>query len=366
MRILLAGPKLCTPWTEGRKRFVRDLAAEFARTDEVRVLTTAARGETTQFAAPWEAPYARSAAGHLFRFHRRLGERIARWRPDLVCHFPIGSFHGWYRIGNLASMRWADRQCARRAVPCFTVMYSITGGVCTDDLRSRVRHLLVNQSAASGTRIRFGIALRPPAPLPPLDTGKRLLFMTGLAQASPERLDHALNLRGLGTLLEAGRWLAPAGFRLSIAIPFLADPEMRRALLRTPRNAWPPERIELRVTVGVPDVFAGHELYVFPYAREEPQFVPTSVVEAMEFGLPVVLADHRFLQPLIRGGRTAFAFAPDDPEALARAVLAASADPARREAVRRQAVQLVREELDIRASCADILARYRAVASDAP
>lgn len=366
MRILLAGPKLCTPWTEGRKRFVRDLSAEFARSHDVRVLTTVASGETAQFDAPWEAPAATSAAAHLLRFHRRLGELIARWKPDLVCHFPIGSFHGWYYHGNLASMRWADRQCARRGVPCFTVMYSITGQAPRSELRFGVRHLLVNQSAAFGTRIRFGIALRRPAPLRPLDAGKSLLFMTGLAQASPERLDHALRVRGLGILLEAGRWLAPVGFRLTVAIPFLSHPEMRRAMLACEYNAWPADAIELHDTVSVPEVFAGHELYVFPYGREEPQFVPTSVVEAMESGLPVALPAHRFLENLIRHGETAFVFAPNDPEAMARAVIAASADPLRRVAVRRQALRLVREEFDIQASCSDILARYRAVARAAP
>ncbi|HCX34439.1 MAG TPA: hypothetical protein DHV08_13450 [Rhodocyclaceae bacterium] len=359
MKILLAGPRLCSPWTEGRKRLARDLAGALAADHAVRVVTTVDPGETTGFPVPCRGRPASGPVSHFRSLHAGLGEELDEWRPELVCHLPIGSFHGMYGYGNLASMWLAERQCARRSAPCFTLMYAIAREASVERLSRCVSHLLVHPSLGQGVPIRFGTALPEPQEIPAPGDGRSLLFMAGTTQPTRERLDHVLNLRGLATLLRAGRTLAPDGFRLTIAVPLLAHMRLREALRKLPGNNWPESALHILDTITVPEVFAGHDLFVFPYARDETQFVPTSVIEAMHFGLATVLPRLPFLLPIIGEGAHAFAFEANDAEDLARAVRAAASDTARRAAVRDSALAMVRREFAIRGTCEDLLRYYR-------
>lgn len=365
MKILLAGPKLCAPWTEGRKHFVRDLAAELAKTHEVRVLTTVEDGASTEFAVPWVAANAGTRAQHVWRLHKGLRELLNHWQPQVVCHLPIGSFHGLYGIGNKASIWLAERQCDRNGVLCLTLMYAIVQEASVAQLGSWAKHLLVNQYAQGANRIRFGIALPTVAGRAGDRGGKSLLFMAGMAERSPERLAHVLHLRGLATLLRAGAALATAGFTLTVAVPLLRDAALRAALIDAPENAWPDNSLRILDTVKVPEIFSGHDYFVFPYARDETQFVPNSVIEAMAVGIPVVLPRLPFLENLIQEGASAFAFRQGNHHDLVDVLLAADADVTRRAAVCRAAAALVRREHAIQGTCEDLLA-YVAEHMDRP
>jgi glycosyltransferase involved in cell wall biosynthesis len=360
VKILLAGPKICTPWSEGRKRFVRDLAAELARDHQVAVVTTVQRGESTAFAAPSHAPVAATGAGHLFRYHIALADALTNWQPDLVCHVPIGSFHGKYRYGNLASLWLAERQCAWHATPCYTLMYAIVREASVAKLGGWVSHLLVNQFTEGATQIRFGATLPENPVVPRPGDGRSLLFMAGMAERTLERLDHVLHLRGLATLLQAGAELASVGFSLTIAVPLLADAGLRAALLDSPDTTWPAERLRILDLVSVPEVYDGHDFFIFPYGRDEVQFVPNSVLEAMHFGIPTVLPRQPFLMPLIGEGATAYSYLPGDAEDLARVLRTAADDANGRAAVCRAAAALVRGKFDITCTCQDLLACHQA------
>lgn len=360
MRILLAGPKICTPWAEGRKRFVRDLCIELATDHDVYVATTIQRGESTDFGVPWQAAFATTGAGHLYRYHAGLAKALARWRPDLVCHVPIGAFHGKYRYGNQASLWLTERQCAHYNTPCFTLMYSIVKEASVAELQYWTSHLLVNQYTEGATRIRFGTSLPDTAPPRPGD-GRSLLFMAGMTERTFERLDHVLHLRGLTTLLQAGSTLAGAGFSLTIAVPLLADAEIRTALLKNPDNSWPNERLRLLNMVSIPEVYNGHDFFVFPYGRDEIQFVPNSVIEAMHYGIPTVLPRQPFLSPLINDGATAFSYNPGDPSDLARILCEAAKEATERTMVCRNAAALVRTQFNIAGTREDLLACYSAI-----
>jgi glycosyltransferase involved in cell wall biosynthesis len=358
MRILLAGPKVCTPWTEGRKRFMRDLAAALGRHHEVRVVTTIEHGQSTQFDAAWQAPVARGGVQHLLRYHRSLSRMLDTWAPDFVCHIPISSFHGRYRYGNFASIWWTDRQCARRGVPCLTLMYAIMSETTLQGVARWARHLLANRYTAGGPSIRFGVDLPVVAQPAARASGRRLLFMAGMSEPTRERLDYVLTVRGLTTLLAAGKWLAPAGFTLTIAIPLLSYGNLAGTLQAFPENTWPAGSLDLRGEVAVPGVYADHDVFVFPYGRDEPQFVPTSVIEAMHWGLPVALPAHPFLLPLIRKKSTALAFQPNDPADLAAVLMSAIGDDDRLQALRENAHQFVQQEFNIAGTCDDLVGYF--------
>lgn len=358
MKILLAGPGLCAPLTEGRKRFARDLANELSGSNEVQVVTTVDSGTAALFDIPTTAPAAERGLTHLVRFHHALHRHIEFWRPDLVCHLPIGSFHGAYRYGNLSSIWLADRQCAWKAIPCFTLMYAIAREAPLNALVGCVRHLLVSRSLVGGKQIRFGTALPESVVRPSRGDGRSLLFMAGMAQRTRERLNHVLQVRGLAVLLRAGQGLSSLGFRLTVAVPLLSDPILRDALFAAEANTWPQGSLHVIDTVSVPEIFDGYDFMVFPYSRDETQFVPTSVVEAMNSGVATVLSDLPFLQPLIQKGDAAYRFPVNDSEALVRILRDATLDIESREKIRSRALAMVRESFDIRGTSEDVLRLY--------
>jgi glycosyltransferase involved in cell wall biosynthesis len=172
-----------------------------------------------------------------------------------------------------------------------------------------------------------------------------------------KRLDHVLRVRGLGILLQCGAKLAAQGMRLTVAAPLLADHSLQHHLRELAENTWPTGNLKLCGESQVPDIYLEHDLFAFPYMREETQFIPTSVVEAMRAGTPVVLPDLDFLRPLATHQR-AFTFRTGDADALARSVVGALADSSRYHAVRQQAMDYVTSEMSIERSCSDIEALY--------
>ncbi|MCK4783694.1 MAG: hypothetical protein KAV87_08095, partial [Desulfobacteraceae bacterium] len=101
MRLLIVAPDIGPPWTEGRKNLVRDLAEVLTKYISVRLVTIRFKNEEIQ------TPY----LGYLMRvsskwqklvvLHRELDKALADWRPDVVCHFPFGTFHGLTGLANL-------------------------------------------------------------------------------------------------------------------------------------------------------------------------------------------------------------------------------------------------------------------------
>lgn len=363
MRILLAAPKICPPWTEGRKRFVRDLASGFSRHHEVHVVTTADPGEQPLFAAETTCVPASGGFAHLLGFHRALERCLRIWQPDWVCHLPIGSFHKHYRYGNLASLWLADRQCRIRGLSCLTVMYAIARESSAVKLARYVKHLLANDETAGTRRIRFGMLLGDsdrPAPTTDRD-GKALLFMAGMSEPTTERLEHVLSVRGLGEVLRAGRWLAPAGYRLTLAVPLLESSMLRQRLLDHTDNAWPVSALEFKGIAAVPEIFSEHDFFVFPYGREETTFVPTSVIEAMNAGLACVLPERQFLSDLHDTGRTALSYRPGNGESLARCLLAAAGRTGLIDTLRIEAWNMVQMRYSIDGTCADLLDYYHQI-----
>jgi glycosyltransferase involved in cell wall biosynthesis len=102
--------------------------------------------------------------------------------------------------------------------------------------------------------------------------------------------------------------------------------------------------------VKIPDVYHEAALYVFPYQHAIHQFTPTSVIEAMMAGTPVVMSDLPFLRDLAQGGSMAYLFPPGDEEGLAGAVLKALGDLEGRRVRGQEARKYAQSQWSIRAS----------------
>lgn len=363
MKILLVAPEICPPWTEGRKRFVRDLSACLSRAHDVQVLTTTTPDVTPQFPVPASVLRCRWRWQHLTALRPELAVMLSHFQPQLVCHLPYGTFRHLYRAVNVWSMRRIDNTCDAAGVPCFTVMYSISREADVQRLGAQVRHMVLNDlRAPTGfpvVRLGLDFADWPEPPRErPLSAPLRVLFMAGMWQRTPARLAHVLDVRGLRLLLRAGSQLAKHGVHLTVAVPLLADAGLQERLRRTPDNTWPQAQLSLTGEVTVPDIYAAHHLFVFPYAREEKQFTPTSVLEAMRAGTPVLLPDLDFLKSLVGSGRHAYIFRANDVLSLSASVLAAAADPAQWNTIRREALGFVRKAMSIERACDDLLSLY--------
>jgi|GEM_PF-1558135 len=328
MKLLFVAPEICTPVTEGRKRFIIDLLEALSGADQVFLLTTRVAGQSLACSVPAWARECRWPAEHLLSIRMGLPKILRRLEPDAAFHFPYGTFHSVYGPANRWIIRAVDRMCGQSKVPCATVMYSIDQPMTLERLKTTASCVVpVTQSTNEALELPLGINASAWPSVPCKENASTLLFMAGMWQAKRERVDHVLHLRGLGTLLRAGATLGRAGLRLVVASPVFENSGMKDYVLRHFLNRWPVGHLELRGAVKIPDVYQEAALYVFPYQHSIHQFTPTSVIEAMMAGTAVVISDLPFLRDLAQGGSMAYLFPPGNEEGLAEAVLKALADP---------------------------------------
>jgi glycosyltransferase involved in cell wall biosynthesis len=328
MRLLFVAPEICTPVTEGRKRFIIDLLVALSGSDQVFLLTTRAVGQSLACSVPTRARECRWPPEHLLYLRTSLPQTLQRFEADAVFHFPYGTFHSIYGIANRWIIRAIDTICGIRKVPCATVMYSIDRPMTLKGLSTVASCVIaVKQPTDDTFALPLGINDAGWAIVPSKENASTILFMAGMWQTKRERVDHVLHLRGLGTLLRAGATLGSAGIRLIAASPVFENPGLKEYVLHHFLNRWPTGHLELRGAVKIPEVYHEAALYIFPYQHSITQFTPTSVIEAMMAGTPVVMSDLPFLRELAQGGSMAYMFPPDDEEGLAAIVLKALGDP---------------------------------------
>lgn len=287
--IALVAPGVHPPLTEGRKLFVMDLAATLrARGVEVEVIS----------GAP-DAGGVRAIQQSLKRLHVRCesGDGV-----DGVAVFPYGRFEGlrslaneWLLVRSLASAR-------RRGIPVLPVFYSCAGLRIEDVDRKFGPALAIGRSAGKTRALCLGVSRNMEGWQPASTAMRRILFLCGYQQATKVALEGVLNERGLLDLLHAGNGLADAGIRLCIAIPFLRESSMRDRLLELASKICPGLEIDLQDSIDPSHVFSSHDAFVFPYRAEHAVFVPTSLLEAMLAGIPVVAASHEMYRLLTEAG----------------------------------------------------------------
>lgn len=165
LKLLFVAPEICSPWSEGRKVFVRDLAESMQNEHEVRLLTTTPEGDvvnpdiqTYQFECKSRLQIMRSVFSELPKI-------IEQFNPDVVCHFPYGTFRHVYGIINRYYMGRVDRICKERDIPCISIMYSIDDSISPDKLNESVACLALGQRESwNGNLVnpglRFNSAIR--------------------------------------------------------------------------------------------------------------------------------------------------------------------------------------------------------------
>lgn len=123
------------------------------------------------------------------------------------------------------------------------------------------------------------------------------------------------------------------------------------------RGAVPPEQ--------VPAVLRGLDVAVAPYPPGEHYFSPLKAYEYLAAGLPVVASAIGELPELLRDGELGVLVPPGDVDALAAALDALAADPARRERTGARAREVAVAEHDWRRRCRDLLEQVAAVGAPA-
>ncbi|CRI66650.1 hypothetical protein THIOKS13000005 [Thiocapsa sp. KS1] len=352
MRIVILAPEIEPPLSEGRKRFVIDLTnALTAEGHTTLLLTSGDRTAQLPIVAPRRIVPCRHKLTRLFGPLFALPSVCGHHEAEVVLNFPYGTFSGRHFLPARAYMMVADRLCSYRGIPCLTVLYSIDRHSAPEDLSRWVRRLVTGSVTGwSGPTVPLGrdIAAWPQANRSQ-PTGRRVLFAAGMWQPTRDRFEHVMNVRGLVDLLRAGDQLAASGVQLHVAVPLLSDAGCRRWLLEHPLNRWPTGTLTLAGFSEVPQVYLDADVFAFPYAEEITQFIPTSVIESMLAGTPVVLSSHRFLAPLI-DAKVVTPFLSGESNSLATAITSLLDDPVHWLEQSMRAQEFARNRFDIHAS----------------
>jgi glycosyltransferase involved in cell wall biosynthesis len=92
-----------------------------------------------------------------------------------------------------------------------------------------------------------------------------------------------------------------------------------------------------------PDEVVGTSRCYVQAARERTEILPLAILEAMAAGIPVVATDVGGVRDVVRDGDTGLLVAPEDPQALATAIVRILTDDALADGLRRKAFELVAE-----------------------
>lgn len=324
MKILIIAPGIVPPWTEGRKNFVRDLLAEldvFASPYLLTTQITSDRVSQPQFSVPAYVLPIRHKLPQLALLKKETSKIILKLNPDVVLHFPYGTFHGvrgWFNRQNLTRIY---EICQYHHLPCFTILYSMTqGNLCKMEKKFPVL-ITAPTFDWSGRTIYPGIDLNrfPSTTYPSND--RSLLFMAGYQENSSRLLRNILYERGLIEIIKAGSYLGHRRFHLSIAIPLLRYPERRAELQAYLTKLAPDLPVRILTDVSPSQLLTCHSIYLFPYQKNLRVFIPTSVIEAMAIGIPVLLSRLPMFSPLDRHPTLCSFYEPSNPMSLAETLI---------------------------------------------
>jgi glycosyltransferase involved in cell wall biosynthesis len=125
-----------------------------------------------------------------------------------------------------------------------------------------------------------------------------VLFLCGYQLPTRRALNDVLEQRGLIDVLRVGNVLADAEIRVSIAVPFLRNTAVRDKLFRVARDLCPKLQMKFLAEIDPIRALLAHDAFLFPYRAVHSVFIPTSLLEAMSVGIPVVAADHAMYRTL--------------------------------------------------------------------
>jgi hypothetical protein len=286
-RLLFVAPGIRPPLTEGRKLFVTELA-ELLRH----------RGTDVEVLNGRDSGGIRAITRSLRDLRRRIGTAD---RATAVFVFPYGTYTGLRAHANRFLVSRARSMCEAAGVFSRPVFYSCAG-LSFEDFCARYRPgFAVGRAGEGMTALCLGTSRELPQWSPINSAPAKLLFLCGYQTASRAALRNVLYQRGLIDALRAGNALAGAGASLTIAIPFLRNSGVRNQLSSLVRTLCPDLRITM-VDSGSPiHLLANHDVFLFPYRARHAVFVPTSLLEAMQIGIPVLAANQPCYRSLTTG-----------------------------------------------------------------
>lgn len=302
MKLLIVAPGFAPPWTEGCKNFIRDLIPELQARVELRILSATVSSVPAPGSVSFPVTYTatRYKSTQLLVLLRALKRQLSTAdRPDVVVHFPYGTFDGLRGLANTHSVIRTHRLVTRAGIACITLLYSMVGGNLSA-LSARVPTIAtVAIEGWPGYAVNTGIRISDEMPPATPRNMRELLFMAGHHENKPALLKNILHTRGLMDVIRIGESLGKNGFRLTIAAPLLQHPERRAELAAMLRREAPSLPVQMMGEADVYELFRRHSLYLFPYRQNHNVFIPTSVLEAMASGIPVVISDLPMFRPLI-------------------------------------------------------------------
>jgi glycosyltransferase involved in cell wall biosynthesis len=328
MKILIVALGLEPPWTEGRKNLVRDLIPLLNSYADIYIIASGQSDFCSKdyFSVPIKFCRYRGKASQLIFILLHFWNSIGVWRPDIVFHFPFGTFNGLRGVMNYAMLLCLRYVAWLKKKPCLTILYSMTNGSFNFLKRFANPCATVGVDGWDGYSINTGINTNREGRFQSINS-KKLLFMAGYQDDNPHLLSSILHDRGLIDILKIGNQLAHHGFSLSIAIPLLRyskrESELRVLLARYCCSL----PVSLYTEESIYQLAESHSLFIFPYRKQHNVFVPTSVLEAMNIGFPVVISDLPMFHPLIKGnGQLAQTYEAGNMNALLETILCATAD----------------------------------------
>lgn len=286
-RLVLLAPGVFPPLTEGRKRFVIDLNDHFS---VMGFAPSLIRGADN-----------RHGGWSLIQTLGQLLVQLVRDKPDVVLIFPYGRFSGLRGFANLLFVLTSRCMAWMAGVRSGTVLYSVDGRSLSS-LGSYCGKLAAVGCQLPGVRfVHLGLGERMPVRRIEPSSMPRLLFLCGYQHADSESLKGVLQERGLELLLRAMS-LIRKPVSLTVAIPFLRSNWARSELTSLAEQICPSVAITW-VAEGDPhELLASHDAFVFPYAVSHEVFIPTSMLEAMAIGTPVIATDLMMYRSLCNDG----------------------------------------------------------------
>lgn len=344
---LLLAPGVSEPWTEGRKVLVRDIHSELTARGFKCSLVTGVTGGG--IASGW------AKLKLLFRTLSELSITVRSGDVDHVIAFPYGRFSGLRGLVTFVHLYAAKRICQIHDVRFSVFLYSADGINLVSYFKRFGSLVAAGYASSYSTAVPVGI---PPMPVRWKRKGScpsNFLFMAGFQEASRESFDLVLFERGLSDLLDALAKISDFRIQLTIAVPFLRDPEMWELMEALLKARCPDLKYRLEYDIIPIDELLKADAFVFPYKKPHSVFIPHSILEAMSLGVPLIAADHDMYSSLTLEGLKprCLLYRPNDIEGLASAVRHLSDDYDRAVSLAENAGVYVRENWNI-SRCVDL------------
>lgn len=245
---------------------------------------------------------------------------------------------------------YAEDRRRRNTTLAWKLGHAVQAFAVSDYAAERLRALLPPGERGRVHTARVGIPLElfRPEP-PPADGALRLLAVARFQEK-----------KGLDTLLDACGVLRDRGVRFELRL--FGDGPLREALAAQAARLDLGSRLHLGGAIPQEEVAremrAAH-VFVLPCRCDrsgDMDGIPTVFMEAMATGRPVVSTAISGIPELVRDGETGLVIPPDDPTALADAIVRLAADEGLRLRLGRQARALVERQHDQRRNARRLLA----------